>query len=159
MFDDWKLNFQQENFVLKFYFSTIVSNRSTLRKGKDPDLDQYLWLKDPDADPGGPKTHILRTRVRITVFLSYGPGSGSLSFCWIPSSRRSLYPSAEKIHLLKNNKFRQFLATFWLSLFPDPQHLFLPCCTSWTLPSHVRCILYEWSSPFFKRKLPAEKLP
>jgi hypothetical protein len=30
------------------------------------DPDPYLWLMDPDSDPGGPKTHE-----------SYGPGSGS----------------------------------------------------------------------------------
>jgi hypothetical protein len=29
-----------------------------MRKGKDPDPepDPYLWLMDPDQDPGGPKT-------------------------------------------------------------------------------------------------------
>jgi hypothetical protein len=26
-----------------------------MRKGKDP--DPYMWLTDPDADPGGPKTY------------------------------------------------------------------------------------------------------
>jgi hypothetical protein len=35
---------------------TIISVRSTrMRKGKDP--DPYLWLTDPDADSGGPKTY------------------------------------------------------------------------------------------------------
>ncbi len=28
-----------------------------MRKGEDPDPDPYWWLKDPDADPGGPKTY------------------------------------------------------------------------------------------------------
>ncbi len=35
-----------------------------MRKGKD--LNPYLWLTDPDTNPGGPKT-----------YGSYGPGSGS----------------------------------------------------------------------------------
>ncbi len=33
---------------------------------KDPDPDLYLWLTDPDADPGGPKTY----------------GSGSTTLLW-----------------------------------------------------------------------------
>ncbi len=54
--------------MLKFYFASIISVRSTvyMRKGKDADLDPgpYLWLRDPD--PGGPKTcGILRIRVLI----------------------------------------------------------------------------------------------
>ncbi len=43
-----------ENFLLKFYFVSIISVllNTFMRKGKDPDL--YLWLMDPD--PGGQKT-------------------------------------------------------------------------------------------------------
>ncbi len=52
------------NFLLKFsveilfcrhYFSPL---NTFMRKGKDPDpvSDPYLWLMDPDTDPGGPKT-------------------------------------------------------------------------------------------------------
>jgi hypothetical protein len=39
-------------FVLKFYFATIISVRSTLlwEKGNDPDPDPYMWLTDPDPD-------------------------------------------------------------------------------------------------------------
>ncbi len=29
-----------------------------MRKGKEPDTHSYLWLTDPDTDPGGPNTYI-----------------------------------------------------------------------------------------------------
>ncbi len=33
----------------------------------EPNPDPYLWLTDPDADPGGPKTiRILRIKIRNT---------------------------------------------------------------------------------------------
>ncbi len=60
MFWRIKFNFNQENFVLKFYFATIISVRSTLlwdREGSGSGSVRYLWLTDPDADPGGPKTY------------------------------------------------------------------------------------------------------
>jgi hypothetical protein len=48
-----------------------------MRKGKDPDPDPSLWLTDPEADPGGPKS-----------YGSYGPGSGTLEI--IPDKFRAL---------------------------------------------------------------------
>ncbi len=43
------------NFVLNFILQALFqSAQHFLRKGKDPDL--YLWLLDPDLDPGGSET-------------------------------------------------------------------------------------------------------
>jgi hypothetical protein len=38
-----------------------------MRKGKDPDPDTYLWLMDPDLNPGGPKN---ADPVRIPTLLA-----------------------------------------------------------------------------------------
>jgi hypothetical protein len=42
------------NFCVRILFSRHYLN-IFMRKGKDLDPDTYLWLKDPDPDPGGPK--------------------------------------------------------------------------------------------------------
>ncbi len=36
-----------------YYFSLL---HTFMRKKMDPDPDPYVWLMDPDTDPGGPKT-------------------------------------------------------------------------------------------------------
>ncbi len=58
---DENLLFLQENCCIKILFSNhYFSPLNTFRrKGKDPYplSDPYLWLTDPDADPGGSKTN------------------------------------------------------------------------------------------------------
>ncbi len=55
--------------MIKIKFLTLLNTFIGKWKDPDPHPDLYLWLTDPDADPGSPKT-----------YGSYGSGSGCVSW-------------------------------------------------------------------------------
>ncbi len=97
--------------------------------------DPYLWLTNPDADPGGPKT-----------YGSYGYGFGS------PSLRQTM----PRETFLEYFPQRQYLAatvsrilTFYPSGIPDPGVKKAPDLRSWIRNTAYRCryLIHTWRPP------------
>jgi len=71
------LQFKKFNFFAKICLilqALFQSAQHIYEKRKEPDPDPYLWLMDPDSDPGGPNTSgspTLLVRKEYLWFVSY----------------------------------------------------------------------------------------
>ncbi len=70
--------------MLKWYFLQALyqSAQHIYENGKDP--DPYIWLMDPDPDPGGPKTcgsPILGQTVHVAQVCSLSNSVNSMCYC------------------------------------------------------------------------------